>query len=254
MEDKLEECKSKNALKEYLERKALNHNYFKVYGERDKIEYIVETKSIYLSTGVKWADGTDYENIQKDGYITFARCFSYSKSESVAMWMLYGPLMINFNPSIITNIVNKQNEHTFEVGTFIENKFKSIKVIENLEIIFTDVLYYAPQEQSNVTYVKRSDEHVEEYNMDRASDINYCKKTLPWSYENEVRLLVRVPKKELEDISEDLSELNLKISLNEFDFSQNVYETPNALHKEGKYNSSNIGEMRWDLSQYKNEV
>ena len=71
-------------LVEYLSQKALNHACYKFYSNREKIHNIINTHSVYLSSGQNWNDVIDKENFNpKDSeHINFGLCLSFSKSET----------------------------------------------------------------------------------------------------------------------------------------------------------------------------
>ena len=113
---------------------------FKHYDSEDHIAYILSTNTIYSSNGINWNDLVDRANFNpiESLKIRFAFCLSFSKSENVAMWMLYGKndgCMIDFNKEVI----------------------KDISIM--------DIVYYGEPKNrdSNTYYVKRSDEVVQNY-------------------------------------------------------------------------------------------
>lgn len=75
----------------HLREKGKNHTNYKIYSYGTRITDIIDETTLYLSDGQRWNDRIDRDNFcRKDQPRRFARCFSFSKSENVAMWMLYG--------------------------------------------------------------------------------------------------------------------------------------------------------------------
>ena len=74
----------------YLSHKAASHNYYKYYAPKHYIDTILREEAVFLSDGENWNDVCDRERLNNDNrYKRFALCLSYSRSENVAMWMLY---------------------------------------------------------------------------------------------------------------------------------------------------------------------
>lgn len=102
--------KNVDELKEYLTERAKNHNWHKYYAKRKYISTILENHTVYLSDGRNWNDTLDVENFNnaKSERVNFGLCLSFSKSESVAMWMLYSGNeggMIDYSQKIINDIL-----------------------------------------------------------------------------------------------------------------------------------------------------
>ena len=142
---------------------------FKHYDSEDHIAYILSTNTIYLSNGINWNDLVDRANFNpiESLKIRFAFCFSFSKSENVAMWMLYGKndgCMIDFNKEVIKEIISS---NTISLGYFEAGRYNEVKKLENrdFDISIMDIVYYGEPKNrdSNTYYVKRSDEVVQNY-------------------------------------------------------------------------------------------
>lgn len=191
-----------NSLSNYLQYKARNHSSYKCYSRFDRVNNIITENSIFLSTGDNWNDKQDREafNAQELDVINYGLCFSFSKSENVAMWMLYGGtnkegLMIDFRRNNIVKLVD--NKRAIELGNFVNGKFvKEIELQPNeYEINIIDIVYYGKINNSKKEEsIKRSDERVDNVPEEYLKSQKVFYKSYPWAYENECRLIVSVSK------------------------------------------------------------
>ena len=243
-------CKTAKDLSNYLIEKGESHNCYKCYATLERIVGIRDKKKLYLGNGKNWNDTVDREAFNSDvEFSYFAKCFSFSREESVAMWMLYGGIdkkggMIDFTQKGIKSIL-KAPEIT--VGRFADKVFQPIKKLhrEEFEIYVTDIVYY--KKQNNGYFIKRSDETCHSLSEKIFSKLQNCKKSYAWQYENECRLIVKI-KKELLDsnceaIEIDLSNMELGKSLD------HIYRSPNYPTSEiFNSNPSNIEKtVDWNL-------
>lgn len=253
MNNKIKESKitNNNELKQYLICKAQNHNSYKYYASREKIETIIKSGCIYLSNGNNWNDIIDRSNFNSPNakYQNFGLCLSYSKSENIAMWMLYSGnegLMINYDKAIITHILSTQkillgyfdkNDHTF--------KCRQVLKKPNFEIFIIDMLYHGEYLKEETCYVKRSDEINKKFDAKLIANATYYVKALPWSYENECRIVVSIPRELIEDSCISDVAINLPYELSA-KLPKNVYESPNVANI--AYNPSAMSnKMSWKL-------
>lgn len=204
-----------------------------------------------MSDGSNWNDAVDKENFNPNDsdLKRFGLCLSYSKSENVAMWMLYSGndgVMIDYTKKIIKNILEAKY---IELGHFEDGKFIMDRKLEKKEfdVKICDILYYGETKNGNKKtqlYVKRSDEINDEFDESLVEELTYSKKTLPWSYENECRIIVTI-KKELIPGSSN----NVKISFSESsikELKERIYESPNS-RKKNYLPSALRNKMQWDL-------
>lgn len=222
-------CNSVDNIRAYLRRKGQNHNYYKCYASLERIKGIRDEKCLYLGNGGNWNDIPDRENFNSDknDYINFGRCFSFSQDENVAMWMLYGGInkrggMIDFTKKGIQSILDVSD---ITIGYFDNDIFKSVQNLtrKDFEIYITDVIYY--QKRGSVYYINRSDEAYRKLSEEIFKELNACKKSYPWKYENECRLIVSVRKNLLK------SNCNvIRINLEDMDLGKSyerIYRAPN---------------------------
>ena len=193
-------CNSIENLNAYLRQKGKNHNCYKAYTSLSRVVEIRDTKFLYLSNGETWNDVIDRNNFNSatNLVVNYGKCFSFSQDENVAMWMLYGGIdklsgMIDFTKKgmhsiLATNLIN--------VGYFDgDGKFKTEKTLtkENFDIYITDIVYY--KVNGNGYYINRSEESYNCLSNELFEKLQCCKKTYPWKYENECRLIVSINKK-----------------------------------------------------------
>lgn len=248
------ECSSPEALVSYLEHKANNHRYFKKYCTEESLNYMIEQKSLFLSTGKNWNDKTDKKQFNPDtaDVLRFGGCFSVSQSESVAMWMLYGGtkrrgVMVDFTKEEIKACLNSEN---VALGIWEGNQFK--KVGDSIDkskfsIQLIDILYVgeSKNDSNNYYYVKRSNEthHVEKNFID---SMDCFKKILPWNYENECRLVLTIDKKHITKQGINSAKIELPATIDKpFD---RIYSSPNYAGNNKEFLTSHLSaKLDWDL-------
>lgn len=248
-------CKTIEHLNAYLRQKAQNHNNYKTYSKFDRIVEILDTKKLYLSNGEKWNDEFDksFFNYDNNSIVNFGKCFSFSKAESVAMWMLYGGInnagaLIDFTKKGMKSILNTPS---VKIGDFDNNKFKSVELKKDeFEIYLTDVLYYTNNGEKYC--VSRSDEHCYDLSKEIFNELNVAKKLYGWKYENECRLIVSISKEIIGNIPKDINCKFVQICLKNIDLGKSferVYRGPNNLLPEAQklLPSELDGTIKWSL-------
>lgn len=247
-----ETLKTVSDLKNYLKTKGKNHHCFKYYSKDKYIDEIISSHSVYLTNGEHWNDRADAENLRNcsDDCKRYVLCLSFSKSENVAMWMLYSGnkgRMIDYDKNTISEILNAEK---VELGEFENEEFKAKEVIckPNFELEITDVIYYGDGARNNWSskkyYVRRSDERYNNFSKRKIDKLNYQKKKLPWSYENECRIVLTIKSKSTKVLYStariEFPEKCIK------KLRQRVYNSPNNQDK--KYKNSKMKEdMCWNL-------
>lgn len=241
----------KYPINEYLKCKAKNHNSYKIYGEENKLKALYEDKKLYLSDGTGWNDIEDRNIFQaaNDGYKYYARCFTFSISENVAMWMLYGGMrnqgiMVDVGKANINKIIKGCKE--IILGNFDSNKKfipgENAIIKDDFELYLIDILYYCKSKKSNRCYdVKRSKEEVcvpEE----SIRTLNRVKKDYAWNYENECRLILKIKKDLCEKYTDAL------IDFNDMDITAfRIKSSPNYKGKNTYEKSTLNNKMSWNL-------
>lgn len=252
----------------YLKDKGCNHRSYKMYSTIEIVNSTIDNKALYLSNGDNWNDVVDRKNFNNDGLsmVNFGRCLSYSSTESVAMWMLYGGMkhrgaMIDFDKYSILDII--MNTDKISVGYFDDNTFITLMKLKRneFEIQLVDVVY--TEQKGNMVTVKRStgDKWEFEFNADSQKNIlnnekyTYVHKNKAWDYEQECRLIVSISKNILSELSEytkvnmvriDLKNINLS-NTKRF-YAPNVSIVDRSKLEFMKANPSElIDKVEWDL-------
>lgn len=240
---------SENSLLDYLKTKGGNHKCYKYYTRRAVAESILEKHSVFLSDGSNWNDIQDRTNFNPDDdpFRRFALCLSFTQTESVAMWMLYGKndgVMLDFKRGIIKDCLSQT---AVECGKVEDGKFVGKGIIESPEvkIELVDIVYYTPvKDNPNVVTIKRSDERFESCPVTVINKIQFCKKTYPWQYECECRLIATISKscKQIEKCNV------LRIPFSDFHINalrENVFHAPNVKNNCIYERSTLTGKIDW---------
>ena len=254
----LKNIETEGELEKYIAEKSNNHSVYKHYGSRERItNNIIREHCFYLSNVTGWNDVEDrsrFNNLNLS-VVNYGLCFSFSKSESIAMWMLYGKddgLMINLKKATIKSILEMKEA---VLGMFKNNSFVSLGKIALTEhsIILQDILYCGDTENGKV-YVKRSDEVVKEFDSGLLEGLSHNIKNVAWSYENECRLIVSIDKKEIEKIEQTNPGCKcdtLKIYIPESQWEavrEGIFNHPNVMNGEDGFNNSRLqGKVQWKI-------
>lgn len=247
---------SPERLGQYLMYKAKHHRHFKWYTRQEFIESDLSNDCIIINDGNNWNDTFDKKSFNSiDGVTRFGLCLSYSKSESVAMWMLYGGMgktgaMIDFPLKFINEILKTK---VIELGV-IDADTGSFKKLQELKddqfsISLVDVIYVAEQEDGYYT-IKKSDKTEENVEANVIDSYNGIKKNFPWNYETECRLIVEVKNDVISPSAKGAD--NIKIHIDSFKdkVDGRIFHAPNydSSSKGYKFKKSNLnGEINWDL-------
>lgn len=250
-----QECgipKGKEALLNWITKKANKHQSYKYYSKTAHVKSVLDKGQVVLSDGSDWNDLKDRERFTdtSEGYKRFGLCLSYSRSENVAMWMLYAKegAMINYPKSTIQEILNAKRIliGPKEKIKEYESSFRELK--EHFEISILDVVYFGDStvKPGNAYYVRRSDTMDKDYSKEIVDSLTYQKKELPWSYENECRIVVSV---ENEAVKEDDNVVIIQLSETEKNILKNrVVSAPDA--KDTEFPKGKLaGKIEWDLCQ-----
>ena len=242
-----------DSLQEYLISKAENHNCYKHYSSLERIEGMIESGCIYLSQGREWEDYEDragFNNWSSD-CVNFAKCFSFSRSENVAMWLLYsraGGAMLDLTSQVVKSV--KEIEF-LRLGKFENGHFANHKTLrrakQEFSIRFIDVLYRGESDHPGMVTVKRSDERAElDANILKKCQESIVLKSYPWSYENECRLIVSVPREVLGEFDVD-DMLEVSLGLDEKYLRERVINFPGKSAR-NRYRASSLKGLMLDRS------
>lgn len=191
-------CASVTEMVNYLCSKAENHNNYKIYTCESRLDTWIRDKALYLSNGKKWNDVDDRKRLNPTEssypYENFAMCFSFSKSESVAMWMLYGGMQ---NEGVMLDLRRRDIHKLIEtpqisLGWWENDGFNHAATLskEAFRIILSDVVYCSDPLEA----IKRSDARCDCLNEELITALGWRRKAYPWCYENECRLVVEIEK------------------------------------------------------------
>ena len=177
-----------------------DHRCYKYYSYLGRIERILDDGSLVLTNGDRWNDKVDKRSFNSDSYpfVRFGICLTFSRSENVAMWAIYGKkrdgapgAMINFSRNQLREIVQSVGE--IELLNFSGSDLVSLGFLrkDSFDIYLQDVLYVDEKETGKVT-IKRSDERkaVDSHLLEDDEDL--ITKSYPWFFENECRLIVKI--------------------------------------------------------------
>lgn len=237
------------SLLSYLKERGRNHNHFKYYGTYDTISKIVDKRHLLLSRGLNWNDTDDRRRFQTSlpGYVRFGTCLSFSVSENVAMWMLYGGTqrdgaMIDLRRADITAMMGLQE---FELGHMGPTGFvREATFSEGCSLYPIDVLYVGENDDGATFAVRRSDESLRAQKVSPAFD-GVLTKSYPWLYENEVRLVLDVPAGSVKD---SMTHAWIPLGRSSEGLLQRAYLAPNSTRADDSYQRSRLqGRIDWDI-------
>ena len=259
-----------NALAEGLKNNGKCHQNYKIYLPMERALSFLLSGNLYLSTGDRWNDLTDQALM--DFKNVYARCFSCSTRENIAMWMLYSGNLgkngaaLNFLPSVMQDILHSK----ISLGRFEKGRFNPVyKDIEsdkkNFDIFLSDVLYVdecfskekrdilkekARHEDKDAVKITLGDEHVTVDNSIIDHE-DICIKNISWSYERECRLVVRLKQRWcLKAKEEGLNTIQIRLSAESLRKmnKDRLIRSPiyQGLAEDGK-DSELTGTVKWNL-------
>lgn len=247
-------------LQEHL-RSRTRHTSYKHYARQGRIAGILETGFLYLSDGSTWNDRIDGRsfNSERAPEKNFGCCFSWSSSESIAMWMLYGGrgkdgAMIDFPRRAFPP--DGADVGMVRLGRFGENGFEALCTVHgaNVHIGFADVLYVDDVNEEKGSTLRltfsggRTSFHI------RSSALELLPRTVikarAWEYEQETRLIASVPKDLLEGREERITTLQLPISVADVLSANRIYRSPLCDAPESYRPSALTNCVDWDLCDH----
>lgn len=241
-------CSSATSLIAFLRKKAENHNNYKIYTNEDRLSSWMNSQTLYLSNGSSWNDKEDRGRFNSDlcAYMKFGICFSFSKSENVAMWMLYGGMkkegvMIDLQRSDIKQLLETRK---INLGWWENGVFKQAATLgeEEFSIEISDVVYYS----DSLDAIKRSDTRCDCTNGRLIKALGWRRKVYPWCYENECRLVVTVDKQRIENSQIDTVQISVDDMLEKLEKLQRIYRAPNSMSTQHQVSRLST-QIDWDL-------
>ena len=192
--------KDPREMEKYLIDRGMGHLNMKYYTTQKTARTIVKQGKMYLGNGSSWNDLLDMELYNSDDYkfIQFGKCFCYSRSESVAMWRVYASkkrdCMIDFGTTLSKLVRSLDEVELICSDKKLKIKPKLLKK-ENgdFEVYLKDVLYFYDNRDDTYT-IKIAENRLDKVASEQMGSIMSGCKRMCWSYENECRLTVKVPK------------------------------------------------------------
>lgn len=227
MNDFFENINSQIELKKKLIERANEHQSFSFYTNY-KIAKKTKENGIMLTNGRNWNDKEDAKNLNYGDKIRFVKCFTYSKSENIAMWMLYAyknneGCLVKYSKSQIVNIVKDTSTIIIkQVGNDNDPGIELTK--DDFEIELIDVVYFGDGEEEGSLALKKSIYGIKSIEPSKVGldfKNQYFVKTYGWAYENECRLVVSIKKELLKDNEE--KEYCVFIPISKLNTQKNTY-------------------------------
>lgn len=248
-EDLQNACLSKETMIAFLHQTALNHNNFKVYTREERLLSWIENNALYLENGKRWNDTDDRIrfNPEDSSKLRFGLCFSFSKSENVAMWMLYGGM---HNKGVMLDLRRKDIKQLLDIeqitlGYWNENgRFQELDILakDKFTVELSDMLYCSEP----IATVKRSDTRCDVDDSAIIKSLEWRIKAYPWCYENECRLVISVNKKDISNSDVSTIKINTGKMYQELIENNRIYEAPN--NNTSMYQHSRLASrIEWSL-------
>lgn len=254
--ESLKEVNSQTDLTEYLMRKAQNHISYKHYTTYETLNKIFE-EPYFRFTSIGYLNDISERYYIEDKispyvYDYFVGCFSYSRDENVAMWMLYGGkgksgICLDFQQKHIKQMLTNQ--------LFLKYENKFIEIPKSYyDISLSDVIYYSEKEENfnYIYYVKRGDEALKLWRHKLNTSAHYVK-NMAWAYEHECRIIIRMNLDKLCNLVPGTIEyiyLPIDEILKDLKESKRIILSPNFEERVEKdfYKESDLGHLiDWDL-------
>ena len=237
----------------YLSNKGSKHAHFRYYADIDRIKQILSGSAVYLTDGSHWNDRFDAWNFNPhfSSFKRFGICMSYSASESIAMWMLYGGhsgagAMIDFEKEIL---VSAMEAPCFEFGHFGAGGFVSEKTLsrDEVQIELIDIAYFREGNEENEGYaLKLPFEKQAEVTGLILDNLGPFVKHESWSYEQEVRMVATVDKRLLDNRASSYKCMRLPLGIPRDYPNRRIYSSP--VSDSALFCDSNlVGTVEWDL-------
>lgn len=186
------------SLSDGLKHNAERHQNYKLYTSMDRALAFLLDGQLFITDGTNWNDLDDSNKLRERSL--YAKCFSCSTRENIAMWMLYGDCrgkngaVLNFLPSVMKEIVETE---TVLLGKFVyQGKFESMYELKkgvDYDIYLTDLLYVDPCKNNRIK-LNYYDTSIVTDEITLENDEIFCK-NVAWGYEKESRLIIRLKEK-----------------------------------------------------------
>lgn len=193
-----------NVLNKFLKEHFDKHAEFKLYLKDEASTKRTLNNGLSFVFNADWNDLVDKKNCFEN--VNFIRCLTYSKSENIAMWLIYAlnGYLLRMTKGIISNLCAQYSKQTtrpitaplkiLKKGANNENEETGIELgKEDYEFVYQDVVYFGEDEKKNYYAVKKS---IYWYEIEKGKlkglSQNIFAKTYGWSFENECRMVFKV--------------------------------------------------------------
>lgn len=189
------------SLRMYLEEKGKWHVHYRHYSLEETLKAIFDNNSLVLSDGSSWNDKEDQKRFNSDltngDSVNFGVCFSFSYSESVAMWFMYAG-KAKTGGCLQLSRYDIHKICTQSVPRIVDNKEKTKveKILSKGEysIKTSDVVYQGKKNSDNRIRLSHLGDNSAVADASVIEGLKEVVKNESWSYENECRLIVTVRK------------------------------------------------------------
>lgn len=252
----LESDEEVRRLYDILEIKSSRHRHYRHYLGEDRARQILSERAIYLTDGSSWNDKFDRDRFNPSLLTTkkrFGACMSYSSSENIAMWMLYGGrdgkgAMIDFDEKTLKSA--KYNA-AFECGYFDKGDFVPCEKLDSKDVIFSlvDVSYFRLIKDGDMAFeMKRSAEGERWVGVTEElwNTMSPLSKHESWSFEQEVRFVASINRDALGKHPSRIKCIRIPLQLEDNFEDERVFSSP--ISDGGSFRDSELsGTVDWDL-------
>ena len=234
----------------FIESKELNHQNYCHYSSLDSVNKILKNKFIIFSSLQYCNDKVEIESDPDCN--TFVLCFSALYSENLPMWYLYGGVKgkgarITYSKKIFRLFVNDFMKGNFKFYLVKRNKQGDLDIqreITPIDKSYGDVIYLSKDEYSDTARLKYNTHTNNNFDIDQYDSIrkqfNGKCKELPWFYEKEFRLIIKVNDEIAETVN--IKDSDYKIAM---EFKKDFFKDINIMvapefEKVNEYLSKNL--------------
>jgi len=198
----LSDVKNVEELIEFLETKGINHNYYYHYTSWDSFVKIYTGRSFLLTRGNSLTINDQHEALMKGSWNvwnrTYIGSFAFGSSENMAMWGLYG---LPWEDAVRIAIPKDEMLSWIKNISSVSLWDKGVKGnINSPKISLTDIVYVGGNKGENFLKLTHSGKSFTTsnvpglYGADTNPQMTGYIKNYAWSYENEVRIRVELPR------------------------------------------------------------
>ncbi len=225
-----------------LKTEAKTHKYYHHYTNLDSVLKIIETKSLLLSRSDIMNDQQELEKIDislNDWKKIYSMSFTYGTKENMALWGLYSipyeiGARISFIGSELRTIVKNNSNNLLYFNQGHTEEIKGDKELNLYEILYVSDAN-RKKEYDYKYMIKDKTYYSNEYigaslnKIGNPKDLAGTMKNEAWSYEQEVRLRLKLNKN-------NINFEKVKLSINNLDFKNMILTFAPWVSKETQHN------------------